>query len=316
MKKYFSLASALMLALGMGMTSCSNDLDEVVTEEQQTELHKLHLTASVPQSSETRSYIEGVENSDAIKITGWRDGDVIYGVYPYDVEEHSHGSEGSLGHLPFRFNGTTKQFDTDLTGVNAGDIKYFVSGDINLTEESNSWGYYGTDPMDGERYYYYYEMNNANDALQINVAENSAKIPMWGNASLDGEGNLTTDMQLSGSMAFICVHNGSAAPIEVRLGYSVTWSATFKPYVTCEYFKLDSSIPDTFITYWDASTDRAVARITTIPAGEKAYLPVAINNDDIVKVMIGDQTHDNAFKSKVSNTFTPGKVYKVNYTGE
>lgn len=321
MKKYFSLASALMLALCMGMTSCSNDLDEVVTEEQQPQLHKLHLTASVPQSSETRSYVEGVAGSDVIKITGWRDGDVIYGIYPVITDDMGFMKTGTLGRLAFEFNGTTKEFESDLTGVNAEDIRYFIYGDFDFTKGYGG-GYSYDSYAGGEDLYQYFFLNDPDNPLQIDVAGNSSKIPMWGKASVQA-GQLTTDMKLADGMALLCVHNDSEAPIEVRLGYRYSYSngTVYSYYFTIPYlnFNVSGLAGDEFCQYFlQSDEDRAKAACTTIPEGEKAYIPVRILSHITydVKVMINEQTHDNAIKSKVENTFVAGKVYKVIYTGE
>ena len=319
MKKYFSLANALMLALSMN--SCSDDINEVQAPvEQQPQLHKLHLTASVPQSSETRSYVEGVAGSDAIKITGWRDGDVIYGIYPVIEDDMGWMKMGTLGRLAFEFNGTTKEFESDLTGVNAEEIRYFIYGDFDFTKGYGGGYHYDSDS--GEDLYQYFYLNDPDNPLQIDVAGNSSKIPMWGKASVQA-GQLTTDMKLADAMALLCVHNDSEAPIEVRLGYQYTGSngTVYSYYFTIPYIDLEANDDpgDEFFKYLlQSDQDRAKAAYTTIPKGEKAYIPVRIVSwlTYDVKVMINEQTHDNAIKSKVENTFVPGKVYKVIYTGE
>lgn len=299
MKKYFSLASALMLALGMGMTSCSNDLEEVQAPvEQQAELHKLHLSASAPQSSETRSYIEGVADKDAIKITGWKDGDIIWGVYPADSK---------CGFLKFTFNGSTKVFDSEETSVTNEQIKWFVTGDfdvnnvINNVISSNSAGFI---------------LNSTNPLMNIDLVNNSSDIPMWGTASVV-EGQLTTSMALAGDMAFICLHNNSTESINVKMiAYYIPMSAglditgfkcrfSYAPKDEELYFNLEQ--------YENEGSPVAV----DIEPKDKVYLPVHKTNLPFagfcnLRVIINDNT-TTPFAEKDANDFVPGKVYKLIY---
>ncbi len=308
MKKIFSIASALMLALSMGMTSCSNDIDEVVTEQaaQQPEMHKLYLSASVPQTPETRSYVEGVAGKeDAINITGWKDGDVIYGLYQIVTDDRGYAKYGPVGKLAFSFNGSTNEFVSDDTSITNDKITYFVYGDFDLTKDDSYYADYGDgDPTIKDMFY-------LNNPVTVDVANNYANIPMWGAASVNSEGKLTTDMQLAGDMAFLCLHNSSSASIDVRIGIGSQYITSFTDFEFLSY------VSPSLYFYWNGckDTDRTKAAVTTIAAGEKAYLPIMYDTSSIeIKVFIDDEA--DPFASKQQKAFTPGKIYKLNYTGE
>lgn len=299
MKKIFSIASALMLALGMGMTSCSNDIDEVVTE-QQPEMHKLYLSATAPNSPETRSYAEGVDGSDAIKITGWKAGDVIYGLYQTD---------GTAKKLAFTFNGDTHEFESGSTTVTNDQIKYFVYGDFDFSKGSISY----TDDFLGVRFngQLYFK------TLTIDVANNYTNIPMWGAASVVG-GKLTTNMQMAGRMAFLCLHNSSNAQIDVRIAIQ-TSSALY--YAVADYTDFNFEFKDNSTTMnlrWllnnNTKNNKNSATVTTIPAGKKAYLPICNTSGQQIQVFIDD--NNTPFATKDRATFVAGKIYKLNYTGQ
>ena len=303
MKKYISLASALMLALSMGMTSCSNDLDEVQAPvEQQTELHKLHLSASAPQSSETRSYIEGVAGSDAIKITGWKDGDIIWGVYYADEK---------AGFLKFMFDGTTKVFDSEETSVTNDQIMWFLTGDFDVDNAINN-SFMNLPSFTNAEFILY----STNPLMNIELENNSSDIPMWGTASVV-EGQLTTSMDLAGNMAFLCLHNNSTAPIDVKLGSYYNSRGTFQyiTYYRCRF----SYFPMMEELYFNLELVEADGKAgdpvgTTIAAGAKAYLPLlkrSYTGCDL-RVIINENT-TTPFAEKDANDFVPGKVYKLEY---
>lgn len=301
MKKYFSLASALMLALSMGMTSCSNDLDEVQAPvEQQAELHKLHLSASAPQSSETRTYIEGVAGSDAIKITGWKEGDVIWGVYPVgDINAWS----ATVGFLPFEFNATTKEFDSNFTSVNKEDIKYFITGNLDIENISSPAWY----PDYDNSFFVYLKDKFVN----IDVEHNSCDIPMFGTASV-ADDQLKTSMNLADGMAFVCLHNNSTASIDVTLVHKYSFSSGLS-YIGGNRLKFSTT--GKFVL-WSIEEDDVptAAAVTTIDAGAKAYLPLFTGNDRTVKIVV-DGDYEHPFAESVETSFTPGKIYNLIYTG-
>ena len=305
MKKIFSIASALMLALGMGMTSCSNDLDEVQAPvEQQAELHKLHLSASAPQSSETRSYIEGVADKDAIKITGWKDGDIIWGVYPAASE---------CGFLKFTFNGSTKVFDSEDTSVANDQIRWFVTGDFDVDNVINNM--FMDYPSRPERTSARFILNSTNPLMNIDLENNSSDIPMWGTASVV-EDQLTTSMDLAGNMAFICLHNNSTESINVKMiAYYGSVSSSYDiTGFKCRfsYIPRDEELFFNLEQYENEGSPVAV----DIESGDKVYLPVLKKSYTGCKLRViinGNTT--TPFAEKDANDFVPGKIYKLIYPG-
>lgn len=298
MKKYFSLASALMLALGMGMTSCSNDLDEVqAPTEQQPEMHKLHLSASTPQAPQTRSYIEGVADKDAIKITGWKDGDIIWGVYYADDE---------CGFLKFTFNGSTKVFDSEETSVTNDQIRWFVTGDFDVDNVINNMlSYYSVG----------FVLESTNPLMNIDLENNSSDIPMWGTASVV-EGQLTTSMDLAGNMAFICLHNNSTESINVKMiaYYPFSSSSDNITGFKCR-FSFESLFDELSFNLEQYENEGSPVAVD-IESGDKVYLPVLKKTYTgcNLRVIINDNT-TTPFAEKDANDFVPGKVYKLIYTG-
>lgn len=295
MKKYFSLASALMLALGMGMTSCSNDLDEVVTEKQ-PEMHKLYLSATAPNTPETRAYVEGTAGSDAITITGWKAGDKLYGIYQIVTMDMGDMKEGKPGMVEFTFNGSTNEFESEPTSVTNDQIKYFLHGN-NPTVNSGdrSWNEMdGHSSMDITFLFSGFEM--------VNLGTHSTDIPMWGEASVVG-GKLAANMQLLPTLALVCVHNDSGSEIEVSMDM-VLGGNTYP--MKGLGLQVMTGTPLNFMT----RSSGAAALTTTIPAGGKAYLPMGSDFYDYsVKV------NGTVFRTKASSTIEAGKVYKLIYTG-
>ena len=296
MKKYFSLASALMLALSMGMTSCSNDLDEVqAPAEQQPEMHKLYLSATAPNSTETRAYVEGTADSDAITITGWKAGDKLYGIYMNVIMDFGDMKAGEPGMVEFTFNGSTHEFESEPTTVSNDQIKYFLHGNNPTVSSSASfndmpWGL----ELDATFLFSGFEM--------VNLDTHSTDIPMWGEASVVG-GKLAANMQLLPSMALVCVHNNSGSSIEVSMDM-VLGGNTYQ--MKGLGLQVMTGTPLNFMT----RSSGAAALTTTIPDGGKAYLPMGSDFYDYsVKV------NGTVFRTKTSSTIEAGKVYKLIYTG-
>lgn len=310
MKKIFSVASALMLVLSMDMTSCSNNIDEVETM-QQAEMHQLHLCASIPQTAETRSFIENVAGKeDAIKITGWKNGDLIYGLYPIVTDDSMAPTSlrGELGKLTFTFNGTTNEFVSESTTVSQDEIKCFVYGDFDFTKGSTDYYYESGDEM------FYGDFHQKNP-LTIDVANHFTNIPMYGAASVVAE-KLSADMQMVSDLAFLCLKNNSSAAIDVRIALlnepnlyylgegdnSISFHLNIDPH-SGEDFQIEMPLSKT-------------AAVTKIEAGEKAYLPIGcFNLDWPVQVIINDGDAI-PFASKAMKDFSPGMIYKLTYTGE
>ena len=296
MKKYFSLASALMLALSMGMTSCSNDLDEVQAPvEQQPETHILYLTASAP-NTETRAAVSGVSGSDAIKITGWKDGDVLKGWW-VKSEGDPWDPTVTYGSVTFTFVEATSTFTSAPTTYNAGDIVFITHGmDGGST---TTWG---------ENEYYYNFLNSP-----TTLASDFSNIPLWGIANVSG-GNLTANMQLPNNFALVCVHNESGAPINIKVKVTDAVNGYLKDFGIKGQYRSDTSDPKagTFRTFCNnlGIVDAAVS--VPIADQEKVYLPIRVDNPLYVYV----NNNATPFKSAASGTLTAGKVYKATYTGE
>lgn len=302
MKKYISLASALMLALGMGMTSCSNDINEVqAAAEQQPEMHKLYLNATVA-DAETRAYVEGVDGSDAIKITGWKDGDKLYGIYQIVTNDMGTIKNGKPDTVVFTFNGSTNKFESKETSVTKEQIKYFIHGDIASIGDSPKFNdrdgtlsvsamFYFTEPF-----------------LTVDVEDNFSDLPMWGKASVNGEGELTVDMKMPSQLAFVCLHNTTNSPIEVKINLI---SGTNNYYVTGSRVQFTTS-NCAFQYGLGAPDDIANAAVKTIPAKGKAYLPIQAASNKVWTEKVIVNGHE--YASKDDNMFQSGKVYKLEYS--
>ena len=293
MKKYFSLASALMLALSMGMTSCSNDLDEVqAPAEQQPEMHKLYLSATAPNSTETRAYVEGTADSDAIRITGWKAGDKLYGIYQIVTMDMGDMKEGEPGMVEFTFNGSINEFESEPTSVTNDQIKYFLHGNnptVNSGASFNDmpWGL----ELDATFLFSGFEM--------VNLDTHSTDIPMWGEASVNGEGKLAANMQLVPGLALVCVHNESGSEIEVSLDMVIGGNT---------YPMKGLGLQVTSSLNFQTRNTGAAALTTSIPAGGKAYLPMKKSSYEY-KVKVGGTV----IGTRAGSTITAGKVYKLIY---
>lgn len=294
MKKYFSLASALMLALSMGMTSCSNDLDEVVTEKQ-PEMHKLYLKATAPNSTETRAFIEGVDGKeDAFTITGWKNGDKLYGIYQnvtnYMTDDMKQGKPAIV---EFEFKSSTNEFESeDVPATITNDkILYFIHGEGGLGGNMKLDYIYGWDVN--------FTFVPTSFAQTVDVENHFTGIMMSGVANVDGEGNLTTDMRLPNNLSFICLHNDSELAITAKL---IEIVSTTVYYVSNSF--MDMSGSRIYNVYRDVDSNKALT--AEIPAHGKAYLPV--------------QKTRNTFKVEVNGSMVAsktgteaGKVYSLTY---
>lgn len=296
MKKYFSLASALMLALGMSMTSCSNDLDEVqAPAEQQPEEQIIYLSAKAPDSPATRAYIDGVEDSDAIKITGWKHGDVLKAIWtkgPYDDN----------GLIDFTFDESIHKFVGTLpTGVSQSDVKFVTQGFSSL--QDFYWEEYQEE--------YSIELNLYAEDLTVDIDGHFSNLPLCGYASFTDD-ELTADMTLPDGYSLVCIHNNSAATITVKMKDAYWGNGYYNPLCfdadfTCDGAPLSEA-------YWDwlpkrnTTSSLAKAKSQSIDAGKKAYFPMYFGTEIWV--------NDTKFKDALVSSFKSGKVYKTTYTGE
>lgn len=295
MKKYFSLASALMLALSMGMTSCSNDLDEVqAPAEQQPEMHKLHLTATAPDSPETRAYVEGSASSDAFTITGWKEGDKLYGIYQNVTNSEDESNIiGEPAAVEFIFNGTEFESEDVPATITNDKILYFIHGEgslggnMKLNYKSSRWS------ID-------FRFLPTEFAQTINVDSHFTDIMMFGKASLNGGGNLTANMQLPRYMGFICLHNDSESPITAKL-FEIIGSKDY--YITESFLGINSSCQ--YNVSRDLDSNKAL--VAEIPAYGKAYLPVKETTNTFKVEVNGNEIAEKA------GGVTAGKVYKLTY---
>lgn len=293
MKKYFSLASALMLALSMGMTSCSNDLDEVQAPvEQQPEMHKLHLKATAPNTPATRAFIEGVAGKEeAFTITGWKNGDKLYGIYQIVTEDEGWMINGEPGMVEFEFKSSTNEFEYENVPatITNDKIVYFIHG------EGALGGSMKLTYMDGD-WYPNFSFVPTNFAQTVDVDNHFTGIMMSGVASVDGEGNLTTNMQLPNNLAFICLHNDSESPITAKL-------IDTNNYITGSFMGMSGSRQYNV----DRNADSNKALVAQIPAHGKAYLPV-MRSSSTYKV----EVNGNEIAEKTGG-IAAGKVYSLTY---
>ena len=296
MKKYFSLASALMLALGMGMTSCSNDLDEVqAPAEQQPEEQIIYLSAKAPDSPATRAYIEGVEGyEDAIKITGWKDGDVLKAFW-------SQGYDGE-GLIEFTFDESINKFVGTLpSGVSQSDVKLVTQGFSSLGSRK-TWEEYGPDMFDIGL------ILNADDDLIVDIDGHFSNLPLCGYASFTDD-ELTADMTLPEGFSLVCIHNNSAATISVKMKETWRGNGYYNPlcldgYLKCSYESLSEATWD-IAPLHNTTGIQSNAKSQSIDAGQKAYFPMCKGTEIWV--------NDTKFKDALSDSFKSGKVYKVIY---
>ena len=295
MKKYFSLASALMLALSMGMTSCSNDLDEVVTEKQ-PEMHKLHLKATAPNSTETRAFIEGVDGKeDAFTITGWKNGDKLYGIYQNVTNVIMDDmKEGKPAIVEFEFKSSTNEFESEdvPATITKDKIVYFIHGEGALggnMKLNYAWGWNAD-----------FTFVLTSFAQTVDVDNHFTGIMMSGDASVDGEGNLTTNMQLPNNLAFICLHNDSESPITAKL---IEIVSSAEKYITESRMNMYDSRQYSV----NRNADSNQALTAEIPAHGKAYLPVQKTTNTFKVEVNGNKIAEKA------GGVTAGKVYKLTY---
>ena len=295
MKKYFSLASALMLALSMGMTSCSNDLDEVqAPAEQQPEEQIIYLSAKAPNSPETRAYIDGVDGSDAIKITGWKQGDVLKAFW-------SQGYDGE-GLIEFTFDESINKFVGTLpTGVNQSDVKLVTQGFSSLGSQK-TWEEYGPDMFDIGLILY------ADDDLIVDIDGHFSNLPLCGYASFTDD-ELTADMTLPEGFSLVCIHNNSAATISVKMKEQWYGNGYYNPlcldgYLKCSYESLSEATWDMVpLNNTTSKLDRAKSQ--SIEARQKVYFPMSEGTEIWV--------NDTKFKDALFDSFKSGKVYKLIY---
>ena len=120
---------------------------------------------------------------------------------------------------------------------------------------------------------------------------------MSGVASVDGEGNLTTDMQLPNNLAFICLHNDSESQITAKLINS-------DKYITESYLGMSGSRQYNV----NRNADSSQALIAQIPAHGKAYLPIMRSTSTTYKV----EVNGNEIAEK-TGSFAAGKVYSLAY---
>lgn len=250
MKKLFSIASALMLALGMGMTSCSNDFDEASNKQQPEETKVLYLTATTPDAS-TRSHVENVGSTNNIKITGWNDGDVVYGVYQTSSASAYLCSE-------FTYNSSLGKFSASVpTDVTVDDFKYFIHGNINNSGSNFSSSSYNFS-------FAFIELPT------VDIANSTTTIPLVGEAGVSGT-ELTANMQLFPNLALIRFENKTPPPsvnVEIMVG-----STSIKH---TRYIRGDSG--------WYMGNDTSPNY--SVDANSTVYLPVSTANNNKISIYV------------------------------
>ena len=295
MKKYFSLASALMLALGMGMTSCSNDLDEVqAPTEQQPEEQIVYLSATAP-DAKTRAVVEGSDDSDAIKITGWKQGDVLKAFWTKGPYEDN-------GLIEFTFDESINKFVGTLpSGVSQSDVKLVTQGFSSLGSRK-TWEEYGPDMFDIDL------ILNADDDLIVDIDGHFSNLPLCGYASFTDD-ELTADMTLPEGFSLVCIHNNSAATISVKMKDTSYGNGYYNPlcldgYLKCSFESLSEATWD-MAPFHDTTSRLDRAKSQSIDVRQKVYFPMCEGTEIWV--------NDTKFKEALFDSFKSGKVYKLIY---
>lgn len=294
MKKNIITSSFLMLALGLGYSACSeNEIDNYVIETQSNK-RVITLRADI-NSAYTRCAIEETsDGDDTFRITGWNDGDKVYGIY---------ADGGYWGTVEFIYSIETQEFSAE-TEVGLSEIQYiFCGGDLEI-------GYtFVSSPGRAVQIYPKFD-------LGIDLANNSMdNIFLFGAASVENE-KLTAS--LSPKMAIACVHNDTDEAINIT-GYRTSEEYGDK-YLERMYYNTGFGSLGDNLSYWGGGNSLAEELTNvTVPAHGKKYvsIPCMLTASDsnysygLVKVDGSVAT----IIAPARNDLEIGKIYKVNSSG-
>ncbi len=293
MKKFYTAASTLLLALSMAMTTaCSSDSDHVidqhpvVPEQPAEDTRTVTLKASTTLGDETRISTEGVKDKeDAFRITGWKDGDVV-NVMTYWFLQSDYWTE-----TLFTYNENTKEF-TGKLNTNRYKLEHLKYAYVGCCTDERNAGFFHTDPPTLRIF------------IKVPIAfTNPEDCFLFGNVTIDGESSISAD--LSAPYALACFHNNTNSAIEVG---QVTQNGQFLTKKLC-YTLIEEGSFEFKSTLSDIASE---ALKITVPAGSKAYFVIPPKSADGTMYGLYDFTNDITIAAPKENV-TPGKVYKVMY---
>ena len=286
MKKFYTIASALMLAMSMTMmTACSSENDPVIDEPvvpEQPTTRIVTLKATANMGAETRVAVEGIDGKeDAFRITGWKNDDVV------KVLALKEDGSGAYNEISFTYNASTETFTgTVPPEFDLSELKYAYVGGSFRDAMPN--------PFTKE-----WDIIRIRTSIAISDPEDCF---LFGNVSVDGE---SISANLSAPYALACVHNNTSADIEVgqiRNANDYFWGGlSYRYESTASSFKFGSG----------STADASMAEKYTVPAGQKAYFVIPPKDEEgDIYYGLYDFTNEKVIAAP-KESITPGKVYKV-----
>lgn len=294
MKRNIFFSSLFLLALGLGYSACSeNDLEDSVIETQ-SKARVISLRADI-NSAYTRCAIEKTsDGEDTFKITGWNDGDKVYGIYANGYR---------WGTVEFIYSSETQEFSAE-TEVGLSEIQYvFCGGELEISFD------FVSSPGRAVQIYPKFD-------LGIDLANNLMdNIFLFGAASVENEKLIAS---LSPKMAIACVHNDTDEAINIT-GY-ITSEENGVKYLERMYYNTGFGSLGDNLSYWGGGSDTPTGEyvtVVTIPAHSKKYVSIpcmlkassSIYSYGLVKVDGSAAT----IIAPARNDLEIGKIYKVNY---
>lgn len=290
MKKFYTIASFLLLTVCMALTTaCSNDndivIDEPVVPEQPTEgTRTVILKASANMGGETRIAVEGVEGKeDAFRITGWKDGDKV------EVLALKDASSNSYCKITFTYSASTEEFTGNVPAdYELSDLKFAYAGansvdvGVKTVNEQYEWKV----------------------SLGIPIAFSDPKnCFLFGEVNTDGE---SISAALSAPYALACVHNYTEDVLKVGL---ITNSGNYLQDLA--YCWVDSQY--ILKRNWDGHVFKDQAYKYSVPVDGKAYFVIPPKDKDGNYYGLYNYASDLTIAEPKENV-TLGKVYKVKVT--
>lgn len=290
MKKFYTIASFLLLTVCMALTTaCSNDndivIDEPVVPEQPTEgTRTVTLKASANMGGETRVAVEGVEGKeDAFRITGWKDGDKV------EVLALKDASSNSYCKITFTYSASTEEFTGNVPAdYELSDLKFAYAGansvdvGVKTVNEQYEWKV----------------------SLGIPIAFSDPKnCFLFGEVNTDGE---SISAALSAPYALACVHNYTEDVLKVGL---ITNSGNYLQDLA--YCWVDSQY--ILKRNWDGHVFKDQAYKYSVPVDGKAYFVIPPKDKDGNYYGLYNFASDLTIAEPKENV-TLGKVYKVKVT--
>ena len=284
MKKIYTFISALFVALGMSITSCSveNNLTDEPAPQQPVATRTVTLMATTNMGANTRLVVEEIEGKDAFNITGWKEGDVIYVGY---MNEHE-----NINEIKFTY----------ADGVFTGEVPEYVAlTDIKLAHTGNK--------ISGES-------NHGRLALDFKMEPEN--IFLVGEVTTDGN---SLQAELSAPYALACVHNNTEEDLEVGLLMGLFDDShelieKLYAYGFSYYFRSSNSgFSDGCTGYRDDCV------YATVPASSKAYFAIPLGqdaHDGYLEQRYGLINYATDAIIAAPREVEAGVVYKVQYNGD